>query len=259
MEYAYLIPSSFQSNENSLTTAKIFFRRLSRLTDSFLSEKTNWDGILLTGSLVCAMMQTEFNPELYLDSDIDLFVYHPTARCEIIYNLLKRFTNIKTNYAGLYNIRLPNERIIQIVQNKCTNPDLIIENFDMSNCQAGYTGNRFIYTDDYIESVKTRIGSINKKYVRIDRLIKNYKRGITTAVIDPNIEVVYPKGILGGVNYLTIADFANNSQILSGYTNIEWSHVHSVHVSLYLFGSTITRECIFSRTMNMTQYLLNDN
>ncbi len=258
MDYAYLIPSFFQSNENSLTTAKIFFRRLSKLTDSFLSEKTNWDGILLTGSLVCAMMQTEFNPKLYLDSDIDLFVYHPTARCEIINDLVNRFGNIQTNHAGLYNIILPNKRIIQIIQNKCTDPDLIIKDFDMSNCRAGYTNNRFIYTDDFIESVKTRIGSINRKYVRIDRLIKNYERGITTAVIDPNIKVVYPKGILGGVNYLTIADLANNSQILSEYTNIQWSHVHSVNI-LQIPGSIIYRECRLSRTMDTIQYLLNDN
>ncbi len=252
MEYAYLIPSSVQSGENSLTTAKIFFQRLSELTDSFLTEDTNWDGILLTGSLVCAMMQTDFDPELYLDSDIDLFVYHPTARYDIIVKLVAGH-KVTANHAGLYNIRLPNKRIIQIIQTGYNDPNLIINHYDLTNCQAGYTDYGFIFTDEYLKSVRDRVAVLNKNNIRIDRLIKNYQRGYATAITYSDTKIRCPKYAQWPTINLSLADIVKNPLLLANYPPTKWTNYYD-----YYKRSVFQRECFMSQIGSSDLYMVDN-
>ena len=178
----------FRTKDEMVTVKKIeFYKRLFDVFDGIIGDDFDWSNVLFAGGLLAGVVDTNYKPETYKSSDIDLFIYGSSEK-EIV-SVAKRtyqYLLSKTNgncYALCYGFRsiihvlIPGKRLVQIICTANLNPLSVLEGFDFTHCQIGYDGSDVVYTSDFLNAQKTKITCIKKKYVGAHRLVKAHLRG----------------------------------------------------------------------------------
>ena len=211
---ALTAPTIYNTGEDTTVTGLEFYMRLGKTIPNM--EGFNWDGILLAGGLVSGLLEKKYNPDLYINSDLDFFVYRKAgesksaiiSRVKRVYNYFKSlFGNIVSFYyknSMVITILTPLfDRPIQIIGTDYTNPLDVIKNFDLTHCQVGFDGHNVICTKKCMKAIKTRVTKITTNSIHAYRIVKTYKRGYSiekpNKLYIKNIFHTYIEGAHGGM------------------------------------------------------------
>ena len=196
----------YKSGEQITVSTMTFFRRLvgevGQLFDTF-----NWEGIFIAGGFMSGLMEVKYDPQVYNDSDIDMYICGATTaqlreRIKYVVNYLQTKTpNVYFLLCGhpdgfLIDCMIQGwRRRLQLIgvtfaspfrvikdfkkSNICPTPMEIISAFDLTHCQIAFNGTEVICTPEFIQAMMRRQTSINPQISSIHayRLIKAYLRG----------------------------------------------------------------------------------
>lgn len=170
----------------------------SRIYSEFIQyfDDMDWKNVLMAGGFVSALMEKNYDQQLYENSDIDLFVYGDinTIR-KRMKEMCKYFSDKlgKVFMYGFKNVVVVNilstkyKRPIQLIALGEKNPMRVLESFDLTHCQVGFNGTDVLHTSDYIKSQKSHITRITTTSIQLYRIIKAYKRGYSVISNFPNV------------------------------------------------------------------------
>lgn len=181
MDNLILTTSSEYKDNEMVTCSK--FKVLGRIFEIFKQfDDFDWTNVMFAGGLLAGLMEEKYNEDKFKRSDIDLYI---TTKSDFmrVYNYFKdklqNMYSFSYNFCSVVTILSKNcSRPIQLILYK-DNKKEILNNFDLSYCQVGFDGNDFIYTNDYINSVKTRITSITSNKLHAYRIIKTLEKGFS--------------------------------------------------------------------------------
>ena len=95
--------------DETVTVSKMtFYVRLSEQVGHLFDPPFKWDHVFMAGGFLSGLMETQYDPELYQESDIDLFVYGSNLRDlqarmrQVISHLQKSTSNIYFIVAGCH-------------------------------------------------------------------------------------------------------------------------------------------------------------
>jgi hypothetical protein len=195
-----------------VTVSKLLFmHRLYEQIGTLFDPPFKWDNIFLAGGLISGLLEVKYNPELYKDSDLDMYICsisltdlctrmmyvlnyirEHTKNCYFLISGTQRVCLIDciiegfprrlqliglcgTNLAGLFNINTKDK----IKSVKCPSPSDVMSTFDMTHCQVAYDGNDLICTPEFIDCMITHHTVLNPQVQSIHayRLVKAHLRG----------------------------------------------------------------------------------
>ncbi len=180
-------PSRYMKGDKITTSFFEFFKRINNKIGELIDGDFNWSNIIIAGGLISGLMESRPDLTEYQLSDVDIFVYGNkntvVNKIQEIYEYFVKKLN-KKFYAFVYTpntpiicIVIPGKCAIQIIGTNFQNWKEVLESFDLTHCQVGFDGTHVLYTDDYVEAVKTRITKITKGSIHAYRLVKTYNRG----------------------------------------------------------------------------------
>lgn len=215
----FIAPSKYSLGER--TTVSQFdlcsrlYRELNGCFDGF-----DWNHTCIAGGFLTGLVEQKYDAAAYENSDIDLFIYGETAE-EAQNHFMEVFKFIKDKFADLWVVPLD---CVNIVINICTqqsiraiqlvcvtgisNPEQLINRFDLSHCQIAFDGTRFISTPECRETLRTRQSRILGTQTTAHRLYKAYTRGFSIMIPDHQVYVKPPNTStwVYGFNRSSLAD-----------------------------------------------------
>jgi hypothetical protein len=182
-----LSPSKYKEGDKVTTSMYSFYNRLYKKIGIFIDEDFQWSNIIIAGGLISGLIESQPAIIEYQQSDVDIFVFGTEEivrkKIQYIYDyfvkkLEKKFYSFMyTPNVPIICIVIPGECSIQIIGTEFLTALGVLNSFDFSHCQVGFDGNQILYTDAFIDTVKSRITKITKHNVHAYRLVKAYKRG----------------------------------------------------------------------------------
>lgn len=167
-----------------------FYREVNGCFDGF-----DWDHICIAGGLLTGLVEKKYDPAVYAESDIDVFIYGVTED-DVKQRFAKTLKFFQAKFADLWIVPLPWENIM--VVNLCTecvrrsiqligvtnisDPMQLIQRFDLSHCQIAFDGNEFICTTEFSATMSNRQAQILGKKTTTYRLYKAYMRGFSVMI-----------------------------------------------------------------------------
>lgn len=193
----------YTSCEVQTVSQMAFYARLSQVVGDLFEPPFNWSGIFMAGGLLSGLMDVNYDPFLYKESDLDLYICADTPE-----KLVKRMKQVVAHISnhvehayfivnGCTNVMLIDclirgwNRRLQLIgfdggngrKAVCPTAQSVIAGFDLTHCQIAFDGTNVITTPEFILSKKTRETSINPQVSSIHgyRLVKAYLRGYSIA------------------------------------------------------------------------------
>jgi hypothetical protein len=206
--------SKYLSGEQITVSGMTFYSRLSKELNNLFDSPFKWDNIFLAGGFISGLLETKYDPELYKESDIDMYVCGETLNQ--LANKMKYVIAHLSHYAeeiyfissGYHKVMIIDclikgwKRRLQLIgihgssnwpnfnpsvkkhtPSICPTAKEVIAGFDLTHCQVAYNGEEVICTPDFIHSLTTRQTSINAGVRAINgyRLVKAYLRGFSVS------------------------------------------------------------------------------
>lgn len=176
---------NYAHNDFVTTSSFEFYGRLHKIIGEFIDENFDRNNIIIAGGLISGLIEKKYDPTEYNLSDVDIFVYGESKsiiveKIQQIYDYFVKKMN-KKFYAFAYhpgcamvNIIIPGKISIQIIGTLFKNATEVLKSFDLTCCQIGFDGHKIIFTDEFIEAIRTRITKITTKSIHAYRLVKTY-------------------------------------------------------------------------------------
>ena len=195
---ALTAPLLYKTSEQTTVTSIKFNMRLGEIFSDF--DDFDWTNVFLAGGLVSGLLETNYNKELYKDSDLDFFIYAKTKK-EMISAYIRTYDYFKKKFNNnihsfIYNNSMVTtilssncKRVIQLIGSPFDKPIDIINNFDMTHCQVGFNGQIVISTPEFIKAAQTRITQITKSSIHAYRIVKAYQRGYSIELPNFNLYI----------------------------------------------------------------------
>jgi len=183
-----------------------FFRELNGCFEGF-----DWDHTCIAGGLLTGLIDKKYDPTVYRDSDIDLFIYGATPE-ETKQHFSRVFKFFQEKFAELWVVPLKydnvmvinlgqSHRVIQMIGVTDTiNPSQLIGRFDLSHCQIAFDGNEFLCTSEFNETMRSRQSQILRQGTSAYRLYKAYLRGFSVMIPKHPVYVKSDQMCTYGVN-----------------------------------------------------------
>ena len=202
--------SKYGSGEQVTVSKMTFYHRIYNELGELFDTPFSWDGIFVGGGFLTGLMEAKYDPELYKESDIDMYICadtvgHLRERVKYVVDYLKKHTKnvyfmtsgyeqgflidclidgwkrrlqlIGVTYASpcaLFNGFKKSDKLV------CPTPEQVISTFDLTHCQIAFNGN-VICTPEFVQAMQTRQTNINPQIgsVHAYRLVKAYLRGFS--------------------------------------------------------------------------------
>jgi hypothetical protein len=192
----FVAPSKYLIGEATTVSQYDMYSRFCREVNGCF-DGFNWDHVCVAGGLLTGLIDKKYDPAVYAESDIDVFIYGSTVE-EAKSHSMRVFKFLQTKFNDLWVVPYKCESIIVVnlctgkmnrsIQLICitgiTTPRQLIDKFDLSHCQIAFDGKEFICTPQCMETMRSRqtqlVGNRTSEY----RLYKAYMRGFS--VIIPN-------------------------------------------------------------------------
>lgn len=207
----YSLKKNYSSGDKVTANRTEFYGRFFRIFEKF--DDLEWTNILFAGGLLSGILEKKFDEELYKNSDVDLFVYGKDFT-EVLDNIKKIYTYFKQKLPSLYAFKYDNSLIFTLISHEYNRAiqligvtqkfPIIIEKFDLSYCQVGFDGSNFIYTNEYLQTIKTRKTKILSNSVHLYRLIKCIQRGYS--ILKPMVNDEYKQKYIKNFFHTYIKD-----------------------------------------------------
>lgn len=173
-----------------------FSRRLIKKIGKFIAEDFDWSNVLVAGGLISGIIDSNFDPKEYEQTDVDIFVYglnstKATKKIQEIHDYLIRrldghcYSFVYTPNTPIVNVIIPGECSFQIIGTLFKTKMEVLGSFDMTHCQIGYDETGIVYTPEFINAITTRVTAITTVSIHAYRLVKAYRRGYSIA--DPKL------------------------------------------------------------------------
>jgi hypothetical protein len=208
--------SSYKQGDTISVSKMTFMHRLYEQCGTLFDAPFDWDNIFLAGGFISGLLETKYDPDLYKESDIDMYICAKNCQ-DLSKRVMKVIEHIKTRTKNVYFIISgdPNVMLIDCLIDgwtrrlqligvsrtggktvphiECIDNSPMILNvigcFDFTHCQVAFDGNEVVCTPEFIRSLTTRRTKINPLVHSIHgyRLIKAHIRGYT--IIRPEHDV----------------------------------------------------------------------
>jgi hypothetical protein len=202
-----MIQSQQQPHRQCVTTDEVTFTaRLVLEIRKLLSPDFNWNkyGIFVAGGFLSGLMEPNYDPHLYQESDIDMYVCGQTMKQlrkrvrKVLHYLRETFKDVYFIIGGGLNVLLI-DCVIKKLNHKlqiiglCDDRDIlhVIQQFDLTHCQIAYDGTDVIYTPEFVDAMRTKVTKINPNVHSIHayRLVKSYLRGYSVELPKHNVYI----------------------------------------------------------------------
>jgi hypothetical protein len=190
----FITPSKYVLGEDTTVSQydlhSRFYRELNGCFDGF-----DWDHVCIAGGLLTGLIDKKYDPTVYNDSDIDVFVYGITPG-ETKQHFSRVFKFFQNKFDDLWVVPLKGDnimvvnlctkqsrRVIQLIGMTDTNgPRQLIDHFDLSHCQIAFDGNEFLWTQEFMDTMCSRQSQILRPRTSAYRLYKSYMRGFSVMI-----------------------------------------------------------------------------
>ena len=200
-DYLFMAPLKYARGEK--TTVSLFdliSRLIHELNGCF--DGFSWDHACISGGLLTGLIDSKYDPKIYSQSDIDLFIYGatPEETKKYFYKAFKFFQHMLPDLRvsprasdKIMVIDLVTKQINRPIQliGVCgaSNPLEVIKHFDLSHCQIAYDGKQFSWTQEFAKTMQTHQSIITGNWTSASRLLRAYQRGFSVMMPDHPVHV----------------------------------------------------------------------
>ncbi|AYV85250.1 MAG: hypothetical protein Satyrvirus8_8 [Satyrvirus sp.] len=224
-------PTNYEPNEKVTVSNMEFYRRLNTKIGDLFDDNFDWSGVMIAGGLISGLMEKKAEMKEYEKSDIDIFVYDPESNKNRIINKMiqiynyfvdklekKFYAYIMVPNSTIMTIIIPGKCSIQVIGTLYKSEMQILKSFDLTHCQIGFNGNGLVFTEDFIEAIRSKITKINTNCIDLYRLVKAYRRGYS----------IHKHSNCGIINVIRDHYASNDSEEISYYKYCDINQLSSL-------------------------------